>query len=167
MSNANQTPASTSIAHYYDGWEKHNQLIARVIAPLTPEQLLLAPAPNMWPVSVLAAHIVAARVFWFHAVMREGPAELAPLQKLDDGPESERTVANLLAGLAATWGMIDGILARSNAENIDETFKRVYPDRVRIVTRQWVIWHVLEHDIHHAGEISQTLGMYGLTGLDM
>ena len=26
-------------------------------------------------------------------------------------------------------------------------------------TRQWVIWHLIEHDVHHGGEISLTLGM--------
>jgi uncharacterized damage-inducible protein DinB len=27
-------------------------------------------------------------------------------------------------------------------------------------TFQWVIWHVLEHDMHHGGELAQTLGMH-------
>ncbi|MGH2633978.1 MAG: DinB family protein, partial [Tepidiformaceae bacterium] len=35
------------------------------------------------------------------------------------------------------------------------------------VTRQWLIWRVLHHDIHHTGEISLTLGAHGLPGLDM
>jgi uncharacterized damage-inducible protein DinB len=34
-------------------------------------------------------------------------------------------------------------------------------------SRQWVIWHMLEHDLHHAGELFLTLGMYGLVGLDL
>jgi uncharacterized damage-inducible protein DinB len=25
-----------------------------------------------------------------------------------------------------------------------------------------VVWHVLEHDLHHGGEISLTLGMHGI-----
>ena len=32
-------------------------------------------------------------------------------------------------------------------------------------TRQWVIWHLIEHDLHHGGELSFTLGMHGLTGI--
>jgi uncharacterized damage-inducible protein DinB len=31
----------------------------------------------------------------------------------------------------------------------------------------YIIWHVAEHDAHHAGEISLILGMHGLPGLDM
>jgi uncharacterized damage-inducible protein DinB len=34
-------------------------------------------------------------------------------------------------------------------------------------TRQWVVWHLIEHDLHHGGEISLILGSNGLTGLDL
>ncbi len=33
--------------------------------------------------------------------------------------------------------------------------------------RGWVVWHVMEHDVHHGGEISQILGSHGLSGLDL
>ena len=32
-------------------------------------------------------------------------------------------------------------------------------------SRQRVIWHVLEHEIHHGGELSLALGGYGLEGI--
>ena len=34
-------------------------------------------------------------------------------------------------------------------------------------TRQWIIWHLVEHDVHHGGEISFSLGMHGVAGLDL
>ncbi|HVB25083.1 MAG TPA: DinB family protein, partial [Ktedonobacteraceae bacterium] len=34
-------------------------------------------------------------------------------------------------------------------------------------TRQWVIWHLIEHDVHHGGEISFILGMHGLAAIDL
>jgi uncharacterized damage-inducible protein DinB len=30
------------------------------------------------------------------------------------------------------------------------------------LSRAWVVWHVLEHDLHHGGELSLTLGMHRL-----
>jgi uncharacterized damage-inducible protein DinB len=30
------------------------------------------------------------------------------------------------------------------------------------VSRSWVIYHVMEHDLHHGGELSLTLGIHGL-----
>jgi uncharacterized damage-inducible protein DinB len=35
------------------------------------------------------------------------------------------------------------------------------------VTLRWVIWHVLEHEIHHRGEIYLMLGMMGLEAPDV
>ena len=29
------------------------------------------------------------------------------------------------------------------------------------MTRAWIVWHLIEHDLHHGGEISQSLGMIG------
>ena len=29
-------------------------------------------------------------------------------------------------------------------------------------SRAWVVWHVLEHDLHHGGEVSLTLGVHGI-----
>ena len=34
-------------------------------------------------------------------------------------------------------------------------------------TMGWVIWHVLEHEIHHRGELSMALGLLGREGLDV
>ncbi len=31
------------------------------------------------------------------------------------------------------------------------------------LSRAWVVWHVMEHDLHHGGELSLTLGMHGLS----
>ena len=35
------------------------------------------------------------------------------------------------------------------------------------VSRSWVIYHVMEHDLHHGGEVSLILGMNGLRTLDL
>ena len=34
-------------------------------------------------------------------------------------------------------------------------------------TLSWIIWHVLEHEIHHRGELSLVLGLLGRDGLDV
>jgi len=31
----------------------------------------------------------------------------------------------------------------------------------------WIVWHVIEHEIHHRGELSLILGMLGREGLDV
>jgi uncharacterized damage-inducible protein DinB len=35
------------------------------------------------------------------------------------------------------------------------------------LTRQWILWHVLEHDLRHGGELFLTLGIHGLPTPDL
>jgi uncharacterized damage-inducible protein DinB len=36
-----------------------------------------------------------------------------------------------------------------------------------VITRPWVIWHLIEHDVHHGGEVSITLGAHGVRAIDL
>lgn len=157
---------SPSLASLYAGWDIHQQRIVQMVASLTPEQLLLRSGPQMWHVSILAAHIIGARAFWFHEIMHEGPPEIAEWSGLDDIDESARTVERLVQGLNETWAMIAAVLERCSTDDLDATFQRAYPTHVRLFTRQSLILRVLTHDAHHGGEISQILGMHGVAGMD-
>jgi uncharacterized damage-inducible protein DinB len=51
---------------------------------------------------------------------------------------------------------------------MQQTFPDEGPDgKMYEVSRAWVIWHLIEHDLHHGGEISLTLGMHGLHAIDI
>jgi uncharacterized damage-inducible protein DinB len=54
-------------------------------------------------------------------------------------------------------------LQRWTAADLDAVFHDG-PDEV---TRGWVVWHVIEHDPHHGGELSYALGALGLAGLNL
>ncbi len=157
------TTTNTSLTRFYQGWETYQGYLTNAIAPLTSEQLALRAAPNLRSIGLLAAHIIAARVVWFHAVIGEGPADLMPLRKWDDYDPIQQNATELVAGLAATWSLIQQCLARWTSVDLDQTFQR----RDGPVSRQWVIWHVIEHDLHHGGELFLTCGMHGLPVLDL
>lgn len=46
-------------------------------------------------------------------------------------------------------------------------FMRDDPDGPDEIPRGWIIWHVIEHDLHHGGEFSYSLGALGLAGLNL
>ena len=48
------------------------------------------------------------------------------------------------------------------ATTCEQTFLTSEDGKPVEVSRAWVVWHVLEHDLHHGGEISLTLGMHGI-----
>ena len=60
--------------------------------------------------------------------------------------------------------MIKSCLERWSPDDLTNEFVRPTPneagERPRR-SRQWIVWHVVEHDVHHGGEISFSLGMHG------
>ena len=99
--------------------------------------------------------------------------------------------AELVVGLEKTWRLIEETLARLTPADLEQVFpplseaertrhaKLVEPtlqpysqmwlEKARLAggvrpaySREWIIWSVLEHDIHHGSEISTILGVHGL-----
>ena len=149
------------VSRFYEGWSAFNDNMVAIIAPLDTAQLGLRSGPDQRRIWFLAAHIVATRVSWFHEWMFEGPASLMAPAVWDDDDAPARTSEELVHGLRETWAMIDGCLHRWTPELLDETF--LHPRNPREPrSRQWITWHVIEHDLVHGGELALTLGMHGL-----
>ncbi len=149
------------------GWERYQGLLVGAVAPLSAADLALRAAPSLWPVGRLAAHIVATRVGWFQGWMGEGDPALAALDPWDAEGAPPRTAAELVDGLEATWRMMRDCLERWTPEMLDDPFTRERPRGIVTRTRGWIIWHVIEHDLHHGGELALTLGMHGLVAPDL
>lgn len=152
-----------TLARFYQGWDRYQRLLVDAISPLSAEQLALRAAPNLRPVSGLAAHIIAARARWFQLVMGEGGPEIEPLQTWDREHPGEHSAAELAQGLTTTWQLVEACLERWTPGMLADPFRR----RDETFTRQWIIWHVIEHDLHHGGELFFTLGMHGLSTPDL
>ena len=160
-----ETPSN--VAPFYDGWENYQNLLITAIAPLTDEQLTLRAAPNLRSIGENMLHIIAVRARWFHRFMGEGGADMEPIMAWDrQGPA--RSASELVSGLKQTMQMIQECLARWTPADLEYVFKGTDPHYGDYsLSRQWVIWHVIEHDLHHGGEVSYMLGMHGLTAPDL
>jgi uncharacterized damage-inducible protein DinB len=103
--------------------------------------------------------------------MGEGSPEFGRMTDWDeDEALATRPAAEIVRGLELSFSVIRSGLQRWSAADLEEEFIRPVPneagERPRR-TRQWIIWHLVEHDVHHGGEISFSLGMHGVTGLDL
>ncbi len=147
---------------FYHGWDRYQKLLVEAIAPMSEEQLALRAAPSLRPVWTLAAHIISARVGWFHGLMGEAPdrSDFDEMYDWDLDDQPQRSAAELVHGLNDSWQMIADCLERCTSEDLDQVFTASWSDEK--FSRQWVIWHVIEHDLHHGGELFFTLGMNGL-----
>ncbi len=63
--------------------------------------------------------------------------------------------------------MIADTLALWTVDDLAETYNHEYQGRVYAVSRQWTIWRIMAHDIHHGGQLSELLAMQGLFPLEL
>ena len=157
------TDNHTTLAAFYKGWDDYQEHLIKAIAPLSPDQLALQVAPQLRSIGEIAAHIISARVWWFHNIMGEGSADIASMVSWDDDGAPSRTATELVSGLESTWLMIQNALERLTPADLEQRFQR----RETTVSRQWIIWHIIEHDLHHGGELSYSLGMHELAAPDL
>ena len=80
----------------------------------------------------------------------------------DERGAAPRTAAELVKGLDVTWNMMADRLARWSDADMRETFQDDWDGEIVQLSRAWIVWHVMEHDLHHGGEVSLTLGMHGI-----
>ena len=153
---------SFTLTTFYASWKEYQDRLKEALAPLTAEQLSLRAASGLRSVGENAAHIIGCRAGWFTETMGEkaGPDVTDVAWNDPEGPA--RSADALVRGLDSTWQMLADCLARWSPADMERTFTDDW-DGVQVqLSRAWIVWHVLEHDLHHGGEISLTLGMYGL-----
>jgi len=157
-----------SLFPLYKGWDTYQELLIKAIEPLSLEQLPLRAAPQLRSIGENAAHIVGTRAGWLYYQLEKGDEHLVALANWNRADSPARSAAELVRGLEATWQVIQDALSHWTSADLAELVHDTdeYGEDVTY-TRQWVIWHLIEHDLHHGGELSFTLGMHGLTGIDI
>lgn len=155
---------NTSLYISLEWWQKYQDLLKDAVAPLTADQLAFR-LGSQRSAGEIVTHMVAVRAWYFQGVMGEGDAEIEALHGWEASDVPTRTTAELLTGIDQTWQLLSSCLARWTDADMRDTFFINWRDRHE--SRAWIVWHVLEHEIHHGGALSFTLGNFGLPGLDV
>jgi len=169
---------SPSLLKIYDGWAGYQAALVNAVAPLTVEQLAWRGAPQLRSVGNLIVHIVLGRVHWIHNTLGIESATVDEwLAESTTGPDSHgqygvnrgirRSSTALVAGLEATWSMIEGALSRWTVDDLERSFQETYQGKTYVVPYRWVLWRIMSHDIHHGGELAQALGIQGISIPDL
>jgi uncharacterized damage-inducible protein DinB len=155
------------VSSIFDGWHQYQLNLIEALAPLSNDQLELRPATRLRSVGEIATHIIGARASWFYLLMGEGGEEFDDLGKWDRRGKRARIADELVSGLEATWEGMQAAITHWTAEDWERTWEGEGDDEPKSITRQWVIWHLIEHDLHHGGEISIVLGSHGVPALNL
>lgn len=163
---------SLLITFYKHGWENHHHALVKTIASLSSEQLALPVAPHQRAIGELLDHMIGARFNWFHLWMGEGDPNLDWNEEEDTDEPAVYKAASLIAMFEKSWRVISCALDRWTSADLEQLFSPPASHQAWLRdqgleeehahTRQWIIWHVMEHEIHHGGEFSLALGIHGL-----
>lgn len=151
----------------YENWRGYHEKLRTCIAPLTNEQLLLQPAVHMWPLGQLVQHIISVRAGWFSGTLQDDDEAMNAYMLWGQRNSPSRSGEELAHGLDETWTFIQVRLQRWTEADCAKIFPDEADGEVYEVSRSWVISHVMEHDLHHGGEVSLLLGINGLRTLDL
>lgn len=144
----------------FEHWAEVRDGLFQALDKVTDEQLDFVPREGLWSLGTVARHIANAEEGWFrYAVSRElgeWPAKYAA--------EDYSTVESLKALLTEVHRRTKAYLATVDVDDLDRVVE--VPWR-RNLSLRWIVWHVLEHEIHHRGEIFLMLGLLGMEGPDI
>lgn len=163
-----QSQEQATLDVIYESWRGFHEKLRDCIAPLTQEQIALQPAPHMWPLGQIVQHIITVRAGWFSGTLQDEDAAMVEyMDAWGQRGSPARSGAELARGLDETWAFIEARLQRWTAADRATTFPDEWDGQVYEVSRSWVIYHVMEHDLYHGGEVSLILGMHGIGSLNL
>ncbi len=156
-----------TLSEFSAEWKKYQDQLIQVIEPLTSEQLELRAAPNLRSIRDIATHMVGARGRWLHRFLQLGDASYDEIMTWDRPNMPARTGTELASGLRRTWELLQSALPTWGEAELAQMIEETYHGETESASRRWVIWHLIEHDLHHGGELSFSLGMHGLPAPDL
>jgi hypothetical protein len=162
-----------SIRPFYDQWPTYNRRLVEVIGAMTPDQLAVCPAPDLWPIWATVGHTAGARVYWLCGELGEPGAESTPFTDpmsglgWEDDLDTPRDAGELVMALETTWRIVESCLDRWTPAMLADSFVRKFGSGRQVHTRREILQRMFSHDAYHCGELSQTLGIHGLPQIDL
>jgi uncharacterized damage-inducible protein DinB len=157
------TAEAHSLMSVYAGWDSYQTSLVHTVAPLSPDQLRYRPAPQLRSVGEIASHIGLGRIDWFQRMDAPGSAALASqAAALPSQASIAENPAEVLAWLEKSWQMIEQTLTTWTVADLARTYLHPYRGKTYAISRQWTIWRIMAHDLHHGGELAMLLGIQGV-----
>ena len=166
------------LADIFEGWDGYQISLVHAVALLTSEQLNWRPSPHQRSVGEVFRHVAVGRINWMARIsapkIQGAVAAIPEWFTDDDGARHvvEESIACDAAGvlgewLERSWVPIQKALQDWTVESLSEAYPHRFRGTDYRVSRQWVLWRVLSHDIHHGGQLATMLGMQNIEAFEL
>jgi uncharacterized damage-inducible protein DinB len=142
-------------------WRDVRQGLYQALGQLTDEQLAFSPREGLWSLHETVCHIAGTEEGWFRIFVTH---ELGGWEEAGYKPADYPGVNELKALLAEVHARVEAMYARDGDRLLKLLVTLPWGPQVE---QEWITWHVLEHEIHHRGEIYLMLGLMGMEAPDV
>ena len=148
-------------------WADNRRLLIEAARALRDEDLDIRPAPGLRSIGDVLRHLITAEEHWWHGGMQGSPyAHWRPpgWDHLSDEEKAARrgqrfpTIRSILEGLSAAHAPVERFLADLDAADLCEKRRSTWGQDN---TLRWILWHLVEHDQHHRGQLYTRVRMLG------
>ncbi len=146
------------VSQQFSHWKQVREDLLSTIDKFKEEELSYIPFDSSMTAGQIMLHIGEAEEGWFRTFISKELEEW-PDFDLEDYPTTEAIKAQLTVIHSRTEKYLESL----NADDLEQSI--THPGRDFRLALGWIIWHVLEHEIHHRGELSLILGILGREGL--
>jgi uncharacterized damage-inducible protein DinB len=126
---------------------------------ITPEEKLAwSPAPGMINLGNIFLHIAECSDWWYDEIMKQRKS--LELSSAPNAPLPAKS--QIQAYMTIHWERLERMFAEP-PDVFKKSYKVIGRTQEHVFDGYWVFTHLLEHDIHHRGQINQYLRILGIT----
>lgn len=141
-------------------WKQIRADLLSTIDKFSDAELAYAPFEASWPAGRIMLHIADAENGWFRYVVARELSDWPTGYRIANYPTTEA----IKVALTEVHGRTEEYLEALEPADLQRNVETPWGGSLSL---QWIIWHVVEHEIHHRGELSLILGLLGREGLDV
>lgn len=149
-----------NLSQIFSHWKQIRAGLLSTIENFNDADLTYVPFRTSWSVGQIMLHIADAEDGWFRYAVTRELAEWPEQYSLKNYPTKE----DIRSALAAVHARTEQYLASLDDADAAEVIVVPWGESIPLL---WIVWHVVEHEIHHRGELSLILGLLGREGLDV
>ncbi|HTX79266.1 MAG TPA: DinB family protein [Longilinea sp.] len=140
---------------FFRHWKQTRQQLYAMIDRFQEGELTYQPFPTWWTAGQIMLHVAESEDYWVRCVILK-EIDISPKYALADYPTKDK----IKGKLEESHGRTEKFLTGLEEADLQKALKYEGDSH----TLYWIIWHMIEHEIHHRGELSLILGMLGKKG---
>jgi uncharacterized damage-inducible protein DinB len=153
VSSASEEVVMKSVLDTYPYWERVRKTIIQAATLIPKGKLEWGPAKGLYSFGDLLRHMVDTEEFWIQGV----------LQGKGGSPDRKRKGYPTVAKIFKDWDRVhQKTLATLSRMPVSSLTKKVKIEQNGKVPVGWLLWHVVEHEVHHRAHILLYLRLLGV-----